>query len=899
MTGETLVSPPVGRTRYAAYLLASSSPDLPALTEVIAKNPRKPPLRSGSRALPIPDDAITTFSSAASVWRSQKPDLAVTDPVPVSKRPRTKAADTRKADLKTSKPTVRAAPPEPCDPHPETPPKAMEGLTTKKSPEVIMVASSSPLAAKPWKRFKPSPTTVVGQNKADLPEVEITKPAQQLKRRRKSETVSRHFPPAPGQQDIVEPEAPGEADTIPLEPALARRLDWTPPQADTVARLVPHSPNAREIGSSQGFSPLAAMQGDVFKSLRETYAHKIEGEVLDDTPAMEATSQPPKKRRAVGSTGPKEANHSRRNSPVKSKAPKKKPRTLTELATAAYAMDPETGGDTGPIGAAASRKAKADSVFDILALDGGDVVCQPGHPATKPRKGTKIAKSSKKKAPATLRRNVLLSPSSAMQVSSRQDFVFGTSSQLAREQSPTLLREIHAAMRASNHSTEVDPFASPDDSTVATKRSKPGAKLWSAAARGSDGELLNIEIIDLVDSPSFPDDPLEAACPTASVEQTIRQDQSSPRVADMEMSEPDVFGSPTLNVGRRKGVDQPGIRPDDGDSHPLAACESDVRDCDPGTAIEAEPPPSNQEASIMSSQRAEVSSARHIGGAQPRYELFTDAQLSREVSSYGFKAIKKRSAMIALLQQCWTSQTKGAVQSSTQAAGLSTSAPTSHPRGKKSGAAGTTKKARGSPTRTTGRHGNHDVLVDDKVRDIAPQAKRPRGRPRKASEAAATELPPTRAAETGGPQTPHAKKAKSDAIEHIEIGDSASEGLFSSPDGTFSSPAPIDLSLDAESDMSLAMSPTSQQSALFGYISKAITTTPRSSDPLKPSWHEKILMYDTIILEDLAAWLNAGQLDKVGCDCEVSPFDVKRWCESKSVCCVWRVNLHGVERKRV
>lgn len=96
----------------------------------------------------------------------------------------------------------------------------------------------------------------------------------------------------------------------------------------------------------------------------------------------------------------------------------------------------------------------------------------------------------------------------------------------------------------------------------------------------------------------------------------------------------------------------------------------------------------------------------------------------------------------------------------------------------------------------------------------------------------------------------------------------------------------------------MSISPTGQQSTVFEFITKAVTTAPRSSNPQNPSWHEKMLMYDPIVLEDLSAWLNSGQLDRVGYDGEVAPGEVKQWCESKSVCCSWKFNLNGQERKR-
>lgn len=107
------------------------------------------------------------------------------------------------------------------------------------------------------------------------------------------------------------------------------------------------------------------------------------------------------------------------------------------------------------------------------------------------------------------------------------------------------------------------------------------------------------------------------------------------------------------------------------------------------------------------------------------------------------------------------------------------------------------------------------------------------------------------------------------------------------------------MSVSGDTEASLTLSPTTQQSALFSHITKAVTSAPRTTDPENPSWHEKMLMYDPVILEDLTAWLNSGQLTSVGYDGEVAPADVKKWCESKSVCCLWRATYRGRERKRL
>ena len=66
----------------------------------------------------------------------------------------------------------------------------------------------------------------------------------------------------------------------------------------------------------------------------------------------------------------------------------------------------------------------------------------------------------------------------------------------------------------------------------------------------------------------------------------------------------------------------------------------------------------------------------------------------------------------------------------------------------------------------------------------------------------------------------------------------------------------------------------------------AQTRTPGHNGRL--SWHEKILMYDPLILEDFTAWLNTEGLGLVHEDREVGAGFVRTWCESKGICCCYR-----------
>jgi hypothetical protein len=202
----------------------------------------------------------------------------------------------------------------------------------------------------------------------------------------------------------------------------------------------------------------------------------------------------------------------------------------------------------------------------------------------------------------------------------------------------------------------------------------------------------------------------------------------------------------------------------------------------------------------------------------------------------------------------------------------------------------------------------------------APSPKRPRGRPRKDSETLSPPKP-VKKSKLGRPKatdtveyleqdsdTPLSqirtpKKSKKKTREPVEeISDSDTQVTPSPPRPNVSQvrtpPLPLQLSISVNIDKIPELSPTSSQNLLFTQITRAIRNTPPSKDPSLPNWHEKILLYDPIILEDLTVWLNTGALEKVGWDGEVEPKEVKKWCESKSICCLWKENLRGGARSR-
>lgn len=113
---------------------------------------------------------------------------------------------------------------------------------------------------------------------------------------------------------------------------------------------------------------------------------------------------------------------------------------------------------------------------------------------------------------------------------------------------------------------------------------------------------------------------------------------------------------------------------------------------------------------------------------------------------------------------------------------------------------------------------------------------------------------------------------------------------------------------------------------LFERITAVVKSAPPSNDGNKPSWYEKILLYDPIVLEDITAWLNEQglrvearrhkprakkrgrkrkdaepEVEEVEWEVREEPLQawmVQKWCQEKSICCLWREGLRGGVKTR-
>lgn len=958
-----LFSSPSRSTMQAeALVILSSSPDFPSINELLPKREKKPLIRSGSRAAPIPETATRSFTTASHFWHTtlaEENSSADIDEGHVARHEGEKShaksprlvlgdvvSDGMAAQIRVPPQNrgTTANPPE--QPLQEKPAKG----ATRRRPKTVVACElveelGLSLKEMPSKKGKGKDTTN-GQTK--MPKGKITKPsaAKSKPTKQRAETVNKHFVPAVAPESIDI-----DDDPVVLEPALKRRIDWTPTKNTEPPIVLLDSSIVKDVASPRpSFADMSPPPGeDIFKNLRDTFScanHEIAG------PTAATLEQPTDvfgKRKLIEmvTTSKMAESKTPEVSPVKQKAPKKKPRTITDLATAAYRIIDITE-DT-----ASKEQSRGESLLDDVSTNAGSVSARTAKVTAATRKaiGTQAGSMAKPKRvtkkKAVPPQPILLSPESAMRQVSRQDFVFGTSSQLATEVDAGLLRDIHQAMQNSNRREEHDPWASsPIDRTVSRKSS--GRRLWGAGARGVDGDLLEVEVIDLVDSPAPDMDLTNPAVILSLAADTARvqEGESSGSRSGAPLIEVDVV---TLPISLTPTHPRPHIsftqkqhETNRATSVPAAANsnashQSFVQLAET-THLDEDPPASNQEQyHQMVSSVPDASMPAPPEAPAPKYELYTDAQLAKEVQSYGFKPIKKRTAAIALLVQCWSSKNQSKAQTMGRAstASISTSSAPAAPKAKASSLAPVAPKPRGRPPKTAAFIAEASgSSAASSATTVAPQPapKRPRGRPKKdaVSDTNSAAKSPTKAATklsslspiraagtepTPGPSTPKRKRTASSAQPAaIEIADSdqddeldpffdlsSSAASSAAPANEFSSPVPgVELSMTEADDsvLSLTSSPTSQQARLFGYITDAVRTAPRSRDPENPSWHEKMLMYDPVVLEDLTAWLNAGQLDRVGFEEEVSCGDVKKWCESKSVCCLWKVNINGKERKR-
>lgn len=543
----------------------------------------------------------------------------------------------------------------------------------------------------------------------------------------------------------------------------------------------------------------------------------------------------------------------------RSSSPKKKPQTITDKATAPF-VGPSKESDTSLRRYFTEPPLTENDADTSIQRHGLDSQC-------KRKQAKKKKDTTKKSAKKSTEPIVLHSPETAMKYAKDQDYLFGTSSQLARDESPDFLRNLQQALKESEResescktSNEVDTFL--DIPTTIKRPSKslaltPSKNLWSAAARDFNQALLDAEILDLTKTPipAKSTNDARALDPTANCES--------------------IFASNNAKVSEKpEWSDELPTRAPDDSEEPLKSS--------PSLTTET----SSKHFQNHMTAAPEGDSVRAKIRNLPDYEGYTDIQLRKKVVAFGFKPMKKRTAMIAVLERCWESQHENALEEK--------------PNNVNGLLPNQDVRSEGLPPRSSiskrkagsSEQGRSGAKVPDS--NLLP---RPRGRPRK--DPASAKGSSKRTMKTK-PESPAQKEAGRKQLEVSDDEDTPkaphprkqrlpSRALMERP----SSPLDIDPLTPLPAKDSAAYAQRISTS-----IMKAVTNQSPTNDPNNLSWRERMLMYEPIVVEDLAVWLNKDGLGKVGEDDEVGPWQVKTWCESRSICCLWKENLKGGSRGR-
>lgn len=542
--------------------------------------------------------------------------------------------------------------------------------------------------------------------------------------------------------------------------------------------------------------------------------------------------------------------HSRNSSPEKGKAPKKKPRTITDIATEQYQVREEPV-DPSHI---ASEFFHPQTTVTVAKVPLNDVSEANGDAPKKraPRKrstskendkGTKTKpkiSSSRANAKAKLFAEKLLSPDSALARMNRQDILFGTSSQLALDESPTLVRQIQFALKES----EADTGSS---LTIAPPPLWPGLKakgergLWNASSRDVGGGLLDQEDVYIPDFDRTQEIPLlmdgtndEAVAPAPATALSpdaplvISSDPPTPQI-------PAQASQTVLNAGKEKetrmvddsafdDIDDLDLRPPPSAQLDSQAGFADIDDFPPPTPFRVSPPPKQ--------------SRRRPAKTQP------------EKANTRMKNAKTQLKKTVLAPPL-------------------------------------------TPLKGSGRFVDIDEIQDSEDEILlANSPSPPRFRP--SPQPLMLFSPETRSESARPKSTVSTSVLRVYCIPTTELEWANHKGN------------------------------------VFSSITAHVRSLQPSCDPKRPSWHERILMFMPIVLEDFTAYLNAktrvrgwrratkvqakewnkhlkengedavvveGEDGVLVVERDLEPWQVQSWCESMSVCCIQGNSRKGTARK--
>ena len=759
-----------------------------------------------------------------------------------------------------------------------------------------------------------------------------------------------------------------ELDNSPLGDSVAilhrRRRNWTPAKNTAIV-----------LDANEGYNELQPVDSPIpipsLTALIRDFNHIPAADRLAVSTRI-TTGGAITKRRRISLTDVSTGEHHESNAvkrrttePVKRVKSAKKPTTITDLATAAFRPEAVENAEQCTISGyfEGPQNAAGERFNDIGEHQTGQPSKQPS--TSKKRTRAKPPKVKKAKPDQTETQPKLLSPQQARACEKSQDFIFGTSSQLAIEESPTFLRQIQAAIGESEMISVSQTKASPQRTSCIKVPTAPHGtnlsieqaerSLWCTAARDDAGLVVAPHVSDALNESQLEDQGLRLHVET-SLYQNENASTTACRFVDLSEVSP-----------RRELEQEVEVANDDqsaalkhryvGEMHTTNSSPSPTRPesldlFEPLHRARQEHEPSVSLIEDLTPPDPEIYGELHAKDSSPKqleldadWMLLSSNESTPKASRHSLEAVSaelehyKPPRFLSPTNQspCWprsalqtldaninvytnTSSLKASVFAQQRPMSTKASKETSSP---------TFKRPRGRPRK--------DAAVTTKPTSPKPKRK---SSSIKASNSRSVHPSSTKVIGTTTPT--RSKDASSTVWADIdEIADSDSDLLVtpSPPRRPARSPPavipPLDFHVAEAANMeskgkslaALAIEEAGEANwsdnlkTIFPQITQTIRSAPPSQDMNRPSWHEKILLYDPIVLEDLTAWLNDQGLrieiarlkyqpiargrkrkgkDPAPPEPEyevisepLKPWMIQKWCQAKSVCCLWKENLRG------
>ncbi len=682
------------------------------------------------------------------------------------------------------------------------------------------------------------------------------------------------------------------------EKAIPRRTDWTPPKE-----------RQTDLGDGPGSAMLERAKTLPTDILRSFSFEGDPSETMRPRQSLAVSNGTTKRQRIELVAGTVESPGFRTKivDPVVTekpvvkklnKLPAKKSMTITGLATSHYfGQDKHQKESPMMQYLSATRTRTLHDDFDESASS--DQVAKPSKQKQKPQKQHR-------------QRSKLMSPQSAMKAMEAQEAVFGSASQLALEAEAGSSPQDESVWTQQTQPISIE--STTPQTSRGTSRFVKARNLWGVAARDDDNALLHVDSVDLFDTPGVR---VAFAGKDVLLEHHSGVDNRSsfPKAARHNVPDVEDFDSPLLRP-------QPlMLHPPLSRSFHISASTRSTTKTSKYTMSLTQ----KKQGCEIETTKTTVPEPSRSAPKRPTYAGFTTHDLQKQLSSFGFKPVKKREKMIELLEKCWEEKygkDDSAIKHGDFLTKVHDVSCRPQPRVTKPRKSAKDNNIEGEtcPQKKPRKRGKDDKVEDEALPPKA--AKRPKMTPHADNEQEAPKK--ARKRKSKALVGPEAKVMDIDEVESPRIpargekvADIGGEIHNITPSPSRPAQAAVEKQNLSTREVEIpstniqkgiataAFTPPPSRDVLIGHkIQAAILRQSEDGDGAdrnhqqEPTWHERILQYDPLILEDLTVWLNTWGLNLVDEDREVSPIEVRDWCETNSICCLWKGGWRGNKVKR-